>query len=99
MDVLKMIKDVSAMKSKLNEVEKSLKDLTVEVENSGVSLKLNAKQEPLALKIPDEFLQKDLADIEKILLKLFQKGIQESQKLMNKEALKLTGGLKIPGLS
>ena len=51
MDMFKMIKDAAAMKSRLGEIEKSLKDTVIEVEENGIRVKINAKSEVLDIKL------------------------------------------------
>ena len=99
MDMMKMIKEAAAMKSRLSEMEKTLKAKVIEVEANGVKLKINGKSELLELKLSPELLKKDVSAVEKTILSAVQEGVKKSQDAMEQEARKITGGLKIPGLT
>lgn len=99
MDMMKMIKEAAAMKSRLSEMEKTLKAKVIEVESNGVKLKINGKSELLELKLSPELLKKDVSAVEKTILSAVQEGVKKSQDAMEQEARKITGGLKIPGLT
>lgn len=98
MDMFKMIKEATAMKSKLSQMEKELRAKEIEVEHSGIKIKINGKSEVLDIKLSPDFLKQDQAKIEKYLLGAFQQSIKKSQDLMAEEAKKITGGMNIPGL-
>ena len=99
MDMMKMIKEAAAMKSRLSEMEKMLKAKVIEVEANGVKLKINGKSEMLELKLSPELLKKDAPFVEKTILSAVQEGVKKSQDAMEQEARKITGGIKIPGLT
>jgi len=99
MDMLKMIKEAAAMKSRLAEMEKSLRAQVIEIEYKGVKVKLNGKSEMLDIKLSPELLREDASVIEKNILFAMQQGLKKSQDAMEQEARKITGGLKIPGLT
>jgi DNA-binding protein YbaB len=98
MEMFKMIKEAAAMRSKLSEMEKRLKDNIMEVEYNGIKVKVNAKSDIIDVKIAPEVLKMDVSKIEKSILSAFQQAVKKSQDVMAEEAKKLTGGLKIPGL-
>ena len=98
MDMFKMIKEAAAMKSKLGEIERSLKDKILEVEENGIRIKINAKAEVLDIKLSQDVLKQNQEKIEKDLLKALQKAAKEAQNAMMEQAKQLTGGMNIPGL-
>jgi DNA-binding protein YbaB len=98
MDMMKMIKEAAAMRSKLGEMEKTLKGKIVEVDTNGVKIRMNAKSELLEVKLSPDVLQQDVARLEKNIQFAFQSALKQSQDIMAEEAKKITGGLKIPGL-
>jgi DNA-binding protein YbaB len=98
MDMFKMIKEAAAMKSKLSEMEKSLKAQVVEIESGGVKVKINAKSEILDIKLTPDFMKLDVAKAERSILSAVQAAEKKAQAVMMEEAKKITGGMKIPGL-
>ena len=99
MDMFKMMKEAAAMKSKLSELDRSLREKIIEVESNGVRVKVNAKSDILDLKLSPELLKDDPAKIEKNILWAFQEAMKKSQSVMAEEAKKITGNMKIPGLT
>jgi len=98
MDMFKMIKEAAAMKSRLADMEKSLRAQVIEVENRGVTVRMNGKSEMLDIKLSPELLKQDVSSIEKNVLSAVQQALKKSQDAMEQEARKITGGMKIPGL-
>jgi DNA-binding protein YbaB len=98
MDMFKMIKEANAMRSKLSEMEKALKDKIIEVEDNGIKVKVNGKSDILDIKISPETLKRDAAKIEKDILSVIQNAVKKSRDVMAEEAKKITGGMSIPGL-
>jgi DNA-binding YbaB/EbfC family protein len=98
MDMFKMVKEAAAMKSRLNEMEKTLKATMIDVDDRGVKVTMNGKAELLDIKLAPEVLQRDREKIEKDILSAVQQAIKKSQEVMAEHAKKMTGGLKIPGL-
>lgn len=98
MDMFKMIKEAAAMKSRLSQMEKELKNKIIDVEQNGVKIRINAKSEILSFELNPEQLKHDHKKIEREILSAIQHAIKKSQDVMAEEAKKLTGGLKIPGL-
>jgi DNA-binding protein YbaB len=98
MDMFKMIKEAAAMRSKLAEMEKSLKAKIIEVNQNGVTVKVNAKGDVVDFKLSPDVLKDDLGKLEKNILRNFQEAIKKSHDVMAEEAKKITGGMNIPGL-
>ncbi len=99
MELFKMAKEAMAMKSKIKEMDKTLKSKIIDVEYKGISISMNAKNEIVSLKLPEDFMQKSLKDAEKLMFSAFQEAIKEAQKAMAEESKKLMGGMNIPGLN
>jgi DNA-binding protein YbaB len=98
MELFKMAKEAMAMRSKISDMDKSLKSKVLDIEHKGVKIQVNAKNEFLDLKISDDLFKESKEKIEKILLGAFQEASKKSQEVMAQEAKKITGGMKIPGL-
>ncbi len=99
MELFKMAKEAMSMRSKVKEMEKTLKAKIVDIDYKGVKVSMNAKNEIVSLKLPEDFNQKSVKDMEKIMFSAIQEAIKEAQKAMAEESKKLMGGMNIPGLS
>jgi len=99
MELFKMAKEAMSMRSKVKEMEKALKAKIVDIDYKGVKVSMNAKNEIVSLKLPEDFNQKSVKDMEKIMFSAIQEAIKEAQKAMAEESKKLMGGMNIPGLS
>ncbi|MBQ3834335.1 MAG: YbaB/EbfC family nucleoid-associated protein [Elusimicrobia bacterium] len=99
MELFKMAKEAMSMRSKVKEMEKSLKAKIVDVDYKGIQISMNAKNEIVSLKLPEDFSEKSVKDMEKLMFSAFEEAIKESQKAMAEESKKLMGGLNIPGLN
>ncbi len=80
-------------------MEKTLKAKIFDIYYKGVKVSINAKNEIVSLKLPEDFNQKSVKDMEKIMFSAIQEAIKEAQKAMAEESKKLMGGMNIPGLS
>ncbi|MCR4663383.1 MAG: YbaB/EbfC family nucleoid-associated protein [Endomicrobiaceae bacterium] len=99
MELFKMAKEAMSMRSKVKEMEKALKAKIVDIDYKGVKISMNAKNEIVSLKLPEDFNQKSVKDMEKIMFSAIQEAIKEAQKAMAEESKKLMGGMNIPGLN
>ncbi|MDD2524481.1 MAG: YbaB/EbfC family nucleoid-associated protein [Endomicrobiia bacterium] len=99
MELFKMAKEAMSMKSKLKEMEKVLKAKVIDVNYKGILIKMNAKNEIIDFKLPEDIMQKSVKDIEKLMLSAFQEAIKKSQDAMAEESKKLMGGMNFPGLN
>ena len=99
MELFKMAKEAMSMRSKVKEMEKALKAKVIDVNYKGISISMNAKNEIVSLKLPEDFAGKSVKDMEKLMFSAFEEAIKESQKAMAEESKKLMGGLNIPGLN
>lgn len=99
MELFKMAKEAMSMKSKLKEMEKVLKSKVIDVNYKGIMIKINAKNEIIDLKLPEDIMQKSLKDAEKLILSAFQEAVKKSQDAMAEESKKLMGGMNFPGLN
>jgi len=99
MELFKMAKEAMSMRSKVKEIDKALKAKIVDIDYKGVKVSMNAKTEIVSLKLPEDFNQKSVKDMEKIMFSAFQEAVKEAQKVMAEESKKLMGGMNFPGLS
>ena len=99
MELFKMAKEAMSMRSKVKEMEKTLKAKIVDIDYKGIKISMNAKNEIVSLKLPEDFNQKSVKDMEKLMFSAIQEAIKEAQKAMAEESKKLMGRMNIPGLS
>ncbi|MBQ4178387.1 MAG: YbaB/EbfC family nucleoid-associated protein [Elusimicrobia bacterium] len=100
MELFKMAKEAMSMRSKVKEMEKALKAKVVDIEYKGIKISMNAKNEIVSLKLPEDFGKNySVKDMEKMMFSAMQEAIKESQKAMAEESKKLMGGMNIPGLN
>jgi len=97
-----MLNQARELKSKLDKAQKELGSTIVEADSGKGAVKviINGKQKIQSIKISPEVIDPDKAEqLEKLVLKAVSEAIAKSQKLAAKQLGKLTGGLKIPGLT
>jgi len=98
MDMFKMAKEAMSMRARLAEMDKLLKEKLIEVESGGVRITINAKSEIQAIKLQPEILSLRPKSRKSYFIGSTA-ATKKSQEFMAEEAKKLTGGMKIPGLS
>ena len=99
---LSMIKQALELRSKLEKTQKELAKMTVEAQSGKGEVKVTAsgKQQILSITISPEVIDPAKSDqLEKLVLKAVTDALDKSKKLAEKHLGKLTGGLKIPGIT
>lgn len=99
---LSMIKQALELRSKLEKTQKELAKMTVEAQsgNGAIKVTANGRQKILSIRIsPDVIDPKKSAQLEKLVLKAVTDTLDKSKKLSDKHLSKLTGGIKIPGIT
>ena len=96
-----MLNQARELKSKLENAQKELGNVTVEA-NSGkgaVKVTANGQQKILSIKISSKVIDPNKSEeLEKLVLEAINGATDKAQKLASKQLKGLTGGLKIPGL-
>ena len=85
MELFKMAKEAMSMRSKVKEMEKALKAKIVDIDYKGIKISMNAKNEIVSLKLPEDFGKNSVKDMEKMVFSAMQEAIKESQKAMAEE--------------
>lgn len=96
------IKQAMELKSKLEQAQKELGNLTIEAEagKGAVRVTMDGQQKIKSVKISPEIINQGKPELlEKLVLKAVSDALAKSQKAAAKQLSGLTGGLKIPGLS
>lgn len=99
---LSMMKKALELKSNLDRAQKELGKMTVEAQSDrgAVRVTANGQQKILSITISPELIDPDRADkLEKQVLKAVTEALDKSRKLASKHLSKLTGGIKIPGIT
>jgi DNA-binding YbaB/EbfC family protein len=99
---LSMIKQALELRSNLEKTKKELAKMTVEAQSDKGEVKVTAtgRQKILSIKISPEVIDPAKSkQLEKLILKAVTDALDKSKKLAEKHLGKLTGGIKIPGIT
>ena len=95
-----MLKQAQKMQTEMKKIQEGLAQKTVEASSGGGMVKVvaNGKQEIISIQIEPEVLKEDKSMVEDLVTAAVNEAICESQKMVQNEMGRLTGGLNIPGL-
>ena len=96
------MRQAQELQAKLAKAQQELANTTVEVSSGGGAVKvtINGQQEIKQIKIsPEAINPEDVEMLEDLVLTAVNEAIAKSQELAAQHLGKLTGGLKIPGLT
>lgn len=97
-----IMKQAKKMQERMARLQEELGMKTVEVSSGGgmVSVVVNGKFEVLSLKIEKDVVNpEDVEMLQDLVMAAVNEGIRKAQEMSAAEMAKITGGLKIPGLS
>ena len=97
-----MMRQARELQAKLAKAQQELADITIEASSGGGAVKvtINGQQEIQSVKIsPEAINPEDVELLEDLVLTAVNEAIAKSQELAAQRLGKLTGGLKIPGLT
>jgi len=97
-----IMKQAKMMQEKIGKIQEELANKTVETSAGGgmITAVVSGKQELISLKIDPEVVDpNDIEMLEDLTVAAVNEGIKRSQEMMAEEMSKITGGLKIPGLT
>lgn len=97
----KMIKQAKQVQEKIVKMQEELREKEIEASSGGgvVTVRVNGKQELIAIQIKPEAVDPDdLEMLEDLVLAAVNEGVRKSQEMVSDEMSKITGGLNIPGL-
>ena len=97
-----LMKQAQQMQSRMAKMQEEVGKRTVEASAGGGMVKVvaNGKQEVLSIVMEPEVVDPDdIEMLQDLVLAAINQALRESQAMMTDEMSKLTGGLKIPGLS
>ncbi len=102
MNIAQIMKQAQKMQEQMARVQEELANKTVEAAAGGgmVTVTANGRQEILAVKISPEVINpQDSAMLEDLVTAAVNEALRSSRELLQEEMTKITGGLRIPGLS
>ena len=97
-----MMRQAQELQARLVKAQEELADLTVEGSSGGGAVKvtITGQQKILSVKISPEAINPDDAELlEDLVLTAINEAMTKSQELAAERLSKITGGLKIPGLT
>lgn len=102
MNIAQIMKQAQKMQEQMARVQEELANKTVEATAGGgmVTVTANGKQEILAVNISPEVINpQDSAMLEDLVTAAVNEALRSSRELLQQEMTKITGGLRIPGIS
>jgi DNA-binding YbaB/EbfC family protein len=100
--VNKFIRQAQELQAKLAKAQEELAQATIEVSSGGGAVKVtvNGQQEVQSVKISPEAINPDDVELlEDLILAAVNEAMSKSKELAAERLGKITGGLKIPGLT
>ena len=97
-----IVKQAQELQERLAKVQEEAAGKTVDASAGGgmVKVTVNGRLEVVALRIDPQALSSgDVEMLQDLIIAAVNEGIRAAQRLMAEEMSKLTGGLKIPGLT
>lgn len=97
-----LMKQAQQMQQKMTKLQEEIAKRTLEASVGGgmVTVTVNGKSEVLRIKIePQAVDPEDIEMLEDLVVAGVNEALRKAQEMMTEEMGKLTGGLKIPGLS
>jgi len=102
MNIAKMMKEAQRMQERMAEAQVALAGRTIEATTGGGKVKVTATGagDVTSIKIDPQVVDPtDVEMLEDLVLTAVKQALEDAKKLGNDEIGKLTGGMKIPGLS
>jgi len=97
-----LMKEAQRLQQQMQELQEQVAQKKVQATAGGgmVTVEVNGRQEVLAIKIDPEVINRDDPQmLEDLVLAACNEALRKSRELVQQELGKLTGGLKIPGLT
>jgi DNA-binding YbaB/EbfC family protein len=97
-----IMRQAQELQAKLAKAQQELANITIEVSSGGGAVKvtINGQQKIQSIKVsPEAINPEDVEMLEDLVLTAVNEAIAKSQELAAQRLGKLTGGLKIPGLT
>ena len=97
-DMGNLAKKAKEMKSQMKKIQEELKDLKIDLNESGIKLVMTGEMDLVSIDIDDNLLSKK-EDLQKALVKVINKASQQSKTMASNKLASVSKGLNIPGLT
>tara|TARA_B100000427_G_scaffold324141_1_gene328764 strand:+ start:1385 stop:1696 length:312 start_codon:yes stop_codon:yes gene_type:complete len=97
-DMGNLAKKAKEMKSQMKKIQEELKDLKIDLNESGIKLVMTGEMDLVSIDIDDNLLSKK-EDLQKALVKVINKASQQSKTMASNKLSSVSKGLNIPGLT
>ncbi len=97
-----LLKKAQQLQEKMAKLQEELAEKTVETSSGGgmVTVLANGKQEIISIKIDPEVVDTDdIEMLEDLILAAVNDALYQAKQMVSEEMTKLTGGVKIPGIT
>jgi len=97
-----LLKKAQQLQEKMAKLQEELAEKTVETSSGGgmVTVLANGKQEIMSIKIDPEVVDTDdIEMLEDLILAAVNDALYQAKQMVSEEMTKLTGGVKIPGIT
>ncbi len=97
-----LLKKAQQLQEKMAKLQEELGEKTVETSSGGgmVTVLANGKQEIISIKIDPEVVDTDdIEMLEDLVLAAVNDALYQAKQMVSEEMTKLTGGVKIPGIT
>ncbi len=97
-----LLKKAQQLQEKMAKLQEELSEKTVETSSGGgmVTVLANGKQEIISIKIDPEVVDTDdIEMLEDLILAAVNDALYQAKQMVSEEMTKLTGGVKIPGIT
>ncbi|MBH37659.1 nucleoid-associated protein, YbaB/EbfC family [bacterium] len=98
-DMGNLAKKAKEMKSEMKKIQDELKDLIIDLDESGIKVKMTGEMDLVSIEISDDLLVQGKKDqLQKSLVKVINKASQQSKTMASSKLSVVSKGLNIPGL-
>ena len=93
-----MAKKAKEMKKQMKGIQDELKTLRIETDEKGIKVVMTGEMDCVAIEITDESLFNKKQELEKLLVKVFNKASQRAKSVASSKLSVVSKGLNIPGM-
>ena len=98
-DMGNLAKKAKEMKSEMKKIQDELNDLIIDLDESGIKVKMTGEMDLVSIEISDDLLVQGKKDqLQKSLVKVINKASQQSKTMASSKLSVVSKGLNIPGL-
>ncbi|RAP27130.1 nucleoid-associated protein, YbaB/EbfC family [Candidatus Marinamargulisbacteria bacterium SCGC AG-333-B06] len=99
-DMGNLAKKAKEMKSQMKKIQDELKDMKINLDESGINVTMTGEMDLVSINIDDSLMvQGKKDDLQKALVKVINKASQQSKTMASSKLSAVSKGLNIPGLT